>query len=122
MFFDVFPKTNGVPRSIEGVQDLKALALDGLLGKLLTHKIHLKEDEEEDHTKRGVAFRTTNEELYSSYDESSEGNEDSMAIIGQGLKNMFRLKRFDPRSSTKRNLHQRNMRKIRKLLKPLTIK
>jgi len=37
--------------------------LDELLGKLVTHEIHLKEDEEEDQPKRGVAFKTTNEEL-----------------------------------------------------------
>jgi len=31
--------------AIEGAQNLKKLALDDLLGKLLTHEIHLKEDE-----------------------------------------------------------------------------
>ena len=33
--------------AIEEAQDLKTLGLDDLLGKLLTHEIHLKEDEEE---------------------------------------------------------------------------
>jgi len=32
--------------TIEEAQDLKTLALDDLLRKLLTHEIHLKEDEE----------------------------------------------------------------------------
>jgi len=32
--------------------------------EFLTNEIHLKEDEEEAQTKRGVAFKTTNEELY----------------------------------------------------------
>ena len=31
--------------TVEEAQDLKKLELDDLLGKLLTHKIHLKEDE-----------------------------------------------------------------------------
>jgi len=44
--------------------------LDDLLKKLLTHEIHLKEDEEA-HTKREVAFKTPTE--YSFEDESSEG-------------------------------------------------
>ena len=48
---------------IEEPQDLKTLALDDLLEKRLTHKIHLKEDEEEAQPQRGVAFKTTNEEL-----------------------------------------------------------
>jgi len=33
--------------AIEEAQDLKTLALDDLLRKLLTHEIHLKEDEKE---------------------------------------------------------------------------
>jgi len=92
---DVFPKTIGVPRSPQSKR-LKALALDNLLGKLLTFDIHLKEDEEEAHTKRGVAFKTTNEKLYCSQDESSEGDKDNMAIITRGLKKMFKSNRFDP--------------------------
>jgi len=42
--------------------------LDDLLGKLLTHEIHLKEDEDKAQSKRRVAFKTTNEELLSSED------------------------------------------------------
>ena len=68
------PKNKWGPKviAIEEAQDLKTLALDDLLGKLLTHEIHLKEDEEEVQPKRGVAFRTTKEELQSSEDESTK--------------------------------------------------
>ena len=95
--------------AIEEGQDLKTLALDDLLRKLLTHEIHLKEDEEEDQPKRGVAFKTTNEELQSSEDELTESDEDSMVMIARGLKKMFKSKKFDPKkfykkgSSSKRN-------------------
>ena len=43
------PKSKWGPKvtAIEEAQNLKTLALDDLLGKLLTHEIHLKEDEEE---------------------------------------------------------------------------
>jgi len=76
---------------IEEAQDLKTLALDDLLKKLLTHEIHLKEDEEEVQPTRGIAFKTTIEELHSSEDESSE-SENSMAMITRGLKKMFKSK------------------------------
>jgi len=70
------PKNKWGPKVvvIEEAQDLKTLALDDLLGKLLTHEIHLKEDEEEVQPKRGVAFKTTKEELQSSEDESTESD------------------------------------------------
>jgi len=40
------PKNKRGPKvvAIKKAQDLKTLALDDLLGKLLKHKIHLKED------------------------------------------------------------------------------
>jgi len=43
------PKNKWGPKvtTIEEAQDLKTLALDDLLGKFLTHEIHLKEDKEE---------------------------------------------------------------------------
>jgi len=91
--------------------------LDGLLGKLLTHGIHLKEDEEEAQRKRGIAFKTANEELHSSKNESGESDEDSMANIARGLKMMFKSKRFDPKkfykkgSSSKR--HEKNSKGTR---------
>jgi len=70
--------------------------------KLLTHEIHLKEDEEEAQNKEGVAFRTTNEELHSSKDESSESDEDSMVIIVRRLKKTFKSKIFDPKKFYKK--------------------
>jgi len=53
------PKNKWGPKvtAIEEAQDLKTLALDDLLGKLLTHEIHLKEDDEEVQPKTGVAFK-----------------------------------------------------------------
>jgi len=91
------PKNKWGPKvtTIEEPQGLKHLALDDLLRKLLTHEIHLKEDEEAAQIKRGVAFKATNEELRSLEDESNESDEDSMAIIARGLKMMFKSKRFD---------------------------
>ena len=57
------PKSKWGPRviAIEEAQDLKILGLDDLLGKLLTHKIHLKKDEEELQPNKGIAFKTTKE-------------------------------------------------------------
>ena len=56
------PKSKWGPKvtAIEEAQYLKTLGFHDLLGKLLIHKIHLKEDEEEAQPKRGVAFKTTN--------------------------------------------------------------
>ena len=86
------PKNKWGPKvtAIEEAQDLKTLTLVDLLGKLLTHEIHLKKDNEEVQPKRGVAFKTTKEELQSSEDKSTESNEDSMAMIARGLKKMFK--------------------------------
>ena len=80
----------------EEAQDLKTLALDDLLGKLLTHEIRLKEDEEVQ-PKRRVVFKTTKEELQSFEDESTESHEDSVTMIARGLKRMFKSRRFDPK-------------------------
>jgi len=76
------PKSKWGPKvtAIEEAQDLKILALVDLLEKLLTHEIHLKEEEEEAQPKRRMAFKTTNEEPHPSKDESSESDEDSMAL------------------------------------------
>jgi len=84
--------------AIEESQNLKTLALDHLLGKLLTHEIYLKEDEEEKETqfKKGVAFKTGSENAISSDEESSEEDEDTMATITKGLKRLFKSKKFDP--------------------------
>jgi len=64
------PKNKRGPKitAIEEAQNLKTLALDNLLGKLMTHEIHLKEDEKEKETqsKKGVAFKTGSEDDISS--------------------------------------------------------
>jgi len=83
-------------------QDLQNIAQDDLLGKLLTHEIHLKEDEDEVQPKRGVAFMTITAELQSSKDESTESVEDSMTMIARGLKTMFKSRRFDPKKFYKK--------------------
>jgi len=49
--FDISPKKWGPKDTAsEEAQNLITLALDDLLGKLLTHEIHLKDDEEEKKT------------------------------------------------------------------------
>ena len=73
------------------------------------HEIHLGQDKEETLSKRGVAFKTTSEEHYFSEDKCTEGDEDSIAMIGRGSNKIFKSKRFDPKklykkvSSLKRN-------------------
>ena len=47
--------------AIEETQDLKKLELDDLLGKLLTHEIHLREDEGEN-LKKGIALKASKED------------------------------------------------------------
>jgi len=95
--------------------------LDDIIGKL--HKIHLEEEEEEKaKTKRGATFKTTNEELHSSEDESSESNKDSMALIGRGLKKIFKSKRFNPKKFYKKESSSKRHEKNSKGTKRLTIK
>ena len=110
------PKSKWGPKvtAIEEAQDLKTLAMDDLLGKLLTHEIHLKEDEEELQPKKGIAFKTTREEPQSSDDESSDSGEDSMAIIARGLKKMLKTRRFDPKKFYKKGSSSRRNEKISK--------
>ena len=98
------PKVN----AIKEAQDLKTLALDDLLGKLLTHEIHLKEDEEGVQPKRRLALKTMNEELQSSEDESTYSDEDSMSIIVRVLKKMFKSRRFDPKKFHKKRSSSRS--------------
>ena len=96
--------------------------MDDLLGKLLTHEIHLKVDEEEAQRKREVAFKTTIKELHS-FKESSQSDEDFMANIARGLKMMFKSKRFDPKKFYKKgSSSKRHEKKNQKVSKPLTIK
>ena len=100
------PKNKWGPKvtAIEEAQNLKTLTLDDLLGKLMTHEIHLEEDEQEKETqfKKGVAFKTGSEDAIPSEDESSEEDEDTMAMIARGLKKMFKSKKFDPKKFYKK--------------------
>jgi len=118
------PKNKWRPKvtAIEEAQDLKTLALDDLLGKLLTHEVHRKEDEEEIQPKKGVAFKTTSKEHYSSKDNSSEEDEDSMAMIAQGLKKIFKSKIFDPKKFHKKGSFSKKNKKLSKGNKPLNNK
>jgi len=110
------PKSKWGPKvtAIKEAQDLKTLGLDGLLGKRLTHKIHMKEDEEELQPKKGIAVKTTKEEPQSSEDESTDGDEDSMEIIARGFKMMFKSRRFDPKKLYKKGSSSRRNEKISK--------
>ena len=100
------PKNKWVPRvtAIEEVQNLKKLSLNDLLRKLLTHEIHLKEDEEEKESqpKKGVSLNSTSEKHYCSEDESNEEDEDSMAMTRRGLKKIFKSKKFNPKKFYKK--------------------
>jgi len=116
------PKNKWGPEvtAIEKAQNLKTLAMDDLLRKLMTHEIHLKEDEEVVQIKKAVAFKAVNKDLMSSEDESSEENEDSTEMIAKGLMKMLKSKRFDPKSFIKRDPHQgimRNSQKVQKFLR-----
>jgi len=99
--------------AIEETQNLKTLALDDLLGELMTHEIHLKEDEVVQ-TKKEVAFKTAKEDLLSLEDESSEEDEDFMAMIARGLKKMLKSKRFDPKKFYKKGSSSKKHEKITK--------
>ena len=83
------PKNKWEPKvtAIEEAQDLKKLELDDLLGKLLTHEIHLKEEDGESSMK-GIALKTTKEDC-SSEDEDLDSNDDgAFSLIVQGLNKM----------------------------------
>ena len=98
------PKSKWDPKVtvIEEAQDLETIALDDPLGKLLTHKIHLKEDEEVVQTKKGIAFKTIGKGFYSSEDGPSERHGNSTTIIIRGLKMICKSKRFVPKKFCKK--------------------
>jgi len=83
----------------EEVQDLKRLELDYLLGKLLTHEIHLKEDEGES-SRKGIALEASKEDCTS--DEEETNDDEAFSLIGQGLNKMGLKKRFNQRGSNQR--------------------
>jgi len=56
------------------------LELDDLLGKLLTHEIHLKEDEGEC-SKKGIAIKVTQEDPTSEEEETNDNDEEAFSLI-----------------------------------------
>ena len=86
------------------------------------HEIHLREDKEETQTKKGVAFKTTSEEYYSSEEGYSDEDEDSMAMITRGLKKIFKSKRFNPKKFYKKGSSLKKNKKFSEGNKPLNNK
>ena len=94
------PKNKWEPKvtAIEEAQDLKKLKLDDLLGKLLTHEIHLKEEDGESSGKRialkpqkKIAHRKTEDE------DPYSNNDEAFFLIVQGLNKIGLKKRFNQR-------------------------
>ena len=76
-------------------------------GKLLRHEIHLKEDEEEVSTKKGMALKPINEDFY-----STTSNEESTTMIFHRLNKMLKSKLFNPKDFTR---DQRGMKDLEKV-------
>ena len=78
--------------AIEEAQDLTALPLDDLLGKLITHEMILNEDDWE------IPISTKNLALKSKKDEpkdasDSEDEDDPFALITRGLSRILKMKK-----------------------------
>ena len=105
-----FPKNKWGPKvtAIEEAQNLKKLKLDDLLGKFLTHEIHVKEDEGES-SKKGITLKVAQENPTSEEEETNDNNEEAFSLIVRGLNKMglkkkFNQWRFNSKGSTlKRN-------------------
>ena len=95
------PKNKWGPKvtAIEEAQDLKRLELDDLLGKLLTHEIHLKEDEG-DSLRKGIALKASKEDGTS--DEEEPNDDDAFSLVVRDLNKMGLKKRFNQRGSKQR--------------------
>jgi len=76
------PKNKWGPKvtAIEEAQDLKKLELDDLMGKLLIHDIHLKEDEVES-SKKGIALKVAQEDSTSEEEETNDNDEEASSLI-----------------------------------------
>jgi len=72
------------------------------LGSFSLTKSILKKMKRKFNPKRGVAFKTTKEELQSPEDASTESDEDFMTVIARGLKRMSKSRRFDPKNFYKK--------------------
>jgi len=94
--------------TIDEAHDLKKLELGDLFGKLLTHEIHLKEEDGES-SKKGIALKAIKQDC-SSEDEDPDNNDDEVFLLivrglnAMGLKKRFNQRGFNPKGSTsKRN-------------------
>jgi len=61
--------------------------LDALLGKLLIHEIHLKEDEGES-SKKGIALKVTQDDSTSDEEETNDNDEEAFSLIVRSLNKM----------------------------------
>ena len=90
------PKNKWGPKvmAIEEAQDIKKLELDDLLGKLLTHEVHLKEGDGES-SKKGVALKASKEECPSEDEDPDSDDVEAFSLIVRGLNKMGMKKRFN---------------------------
>ena len=92
----------------EEAQNLKKLELDDLLGKLLTHEIHLKEEDGEN-SRKGIALKTTKEDCTSKDEDSDSNDDEAFSLIVRGLNKIGLNKRVNQRGfSTKGSTSKRN--------------
>ena len=96
------PKSKWGPKvtTIEEVQDLKKLEVDVLLGKLLTHEIHLKEHEGNS-SKKVIALKALKEDCTAVEEEPDDNDEEAFSLIVRGLNKMglkeIQSKRLQPK-------------------------
>ena len=82
--------------TFEEAQDLKKVEMDDILGKLLIHEIHLKENEGES-PKRGIALKFTKEDYTSNEEEANNHDEEAFSLIVRGPNKMEIKKKFNQR-------------------------
>ena len=100
--------------TIKEAQDLKELELDDLLGKLLTHEIHLKEDDGES-SKKGIALKAIQEDCISGEEESNDNDKEAFSLIVRCLKKMGLKKKFNQRGfNSKRSTVKRNQKIVQR--------
>jgi len=104
------PKNKWGPKVtvIKEAQDLKKVELDDLLGKLLTHEIHLKEDDGES-LKKGIALKAIQEDCTSEEGEFKDNDEETFLLIVWSLNKIGLKKKFNqPGFNSKRSTLKRN--------------
>ena len=82
--------------TIEEAQDLKKFELDELLGKLLTHETHLKEDERES-LKKGIALKATKDYCSSDEEEPNDNDTRTFSWIIRDLNKIVQKKKLNQR-------------------------